>query len=354
MIRRFLGLAVSALALCVVLHSDPAAAAQSDDETFFAGKTITYLSSAPVGSDTDRFERALAAEMGHALSATVHVRNVADPARDAALLRLAAARADGLTIAAFSGSTVYEQLTGQAPLDLRRLSWIGAAAGDPHVLVVRALSPIHSVKDFRQPGDAFVIGSARVGSPAYIEGRLLRSALNLNVRLVAGFRDGDDVRALNAGTIDAVFGPEGAYRDLIDDESALVVLRFGDAGGTDPSFEKLLRHQGDTARETLALMQSVSALGTVAAAPAGVPAGRLQVLRATFRAAMNSDTVLASASAPLSAMGGRDLARAVDDALHPGPHATALIRDVFDVETGPVLAAGMPADKGVVSVTGRR
>jgi tripartite-type tricarboxylate transporter receptor subunit TctC len=343
MIRRSIGTAFSALALCVIVHSIPAAAQSADDEALFAGKTVTYLTSAPSASDSDRLYRALAAEMRKALSATVVVRNLPDAGREGALQRLASAPADGLTIAAFPGSAVYDQLTGQSPVDVRRLSWIGAAAGDPHVLVVPARSPIHSVKDLRQPGDPFVIGAARVGSPAYIEGRLLRSALKLNATLVAGFRVGDDVRSLNSGTIDAVFGPECLYRELVDDDDARVILRFGAVDAGDDTLAKLLRHQDDGAREVMGLLQSVAALGTVTAAPAGVPARQLQVLRTTFRQAMESDAVRAAATGPLTAMGGRDVARAIGDALHPGPHASALIRDVFDVDTGPVLA-GNPTD----------
>jgi tripartite-type tricarboxylate transporter receptor subunit TctC len=338
MIRRILGTAVSALALCAFVHSTLAAAQSSGEEAFFAGKTVTLLTSAFPGGDTDRFEHALASEMEKTLSTTVRVVNVADPARDAALLRLAAAPADGLTVAMFPGAAVYEQLTHQAPVDLRGLSWIGAAAGDPHVLVVPGLSPIRSVKDFRQPGDPFVIGAARVSSPSYIEGRLLRSALNLNVRIVAGFRDGDAIRALNQGTIDAVFGPERLYREQIDEEDARVILRFGSADVGDELLTKLLHHQNDGARETLSLMQSVSSLGTVTAAPAGMSALRLQVLRTAFRKAMESNAVRAASAGPLTTMGGRDVAQAVGDALHPGPHASALIREVFDVDSGPVLA----------------
>jgi hypothetical protein len=350
MIRRILGTAVSALTLCAIVHSVPAAA-QSFDDAFPAGKTVTFLTSAASGSDADRFDRALASEMHRALATTVVVRNVSDPSRDAALLRLAVAPADGLTIAAFPSAAVYEQLTRQAALDLRRLSWIGAAAGDPQVLVVPALSPIRSVKDFRQPGDPFVIGAARVGSPTYIEGRLLRSALNLNARLVAGFRDGDDVRSLNNGTIDALFGPECLYRELIDDDSARVIVRFGTADVGDDSLARLLSHQNDGAREVLSLMQSIASLGTVTAAPAGVPARHLQALRVAFRTAMGSDAVRSASSGPLTMMGGRDVARAVGDALHPGPHASALIRDVFDVDSGPVLA-GNTAGQPVVSFVG--
>jgi tripartite-type tricarboxylate transporter receptor subunit TctC len=342
MIRRALGTAVSALALCAFVYSTPAAAESSGDEAFFAGKTVTLLTSAPPGGDTDRFERALASEMEKKLSATILVRNVADPARDAALLRLAAAPADGLTVAMFPGAAVYEQLTHHEFVDLRRLSWIGAAAGDPHVLVVPGLSPIRSVKDFRQPGDPFAIGISRVGSPSYMEGRLLRSALNLNARIVAGFRDGDAIRSLNQGTIDAVFGPERVYREQIDEEDARVILRFGSADIGDELLAKLLRHENDGARETLSLMQSVASLGTVTAAPAGMSASRLQVWRAAFRQAMDSDSVRAASSGPLTTMGGREVAQAVGDALHPGPHATALIRDVFDVDSGPVVARNNP------------
>ncbi|HTI86742.1 MAG TPA: hypothetical protein VL966_09060 [Alphaproteobacteria bacterium] len=350
MIRRILGTAVSALALFAFVHSTPAAAQSSGDEAFFAGKTVTLLTSASPGGDTDRFERALASEMEKTLSATVRVRNVADPMRDAALLRLAAAPADGLTVAMFPGAAIYEQLTHHGIVDLRHLSWIGAAAGDPHVLVVPGLSPIRSVKDFRQPGDPFVIGASRVGSPTYMEGRLLRSALNLNVRIVAGFRDGDAISALNQGTIDAVFGPERLYREQIDEEDARVILRFGSADVGDEMLAKLLRHQNDGARETLSLMQSVASLGTVTAAPAGMSAGRLQVLRTAFRGAMDSDAVRAASSGPLTAMAGREVAQAVGAALHPGPHATALIREVFDVDSGPVLARN--ATPPVVSLVG--
>jgi hypothetical protein len=352
MIRRIIGTALGALALCVIVHS-VSAAAQSEDESFFVGKTLTYLTSAAPGGDADRFDRAVAAEMQTSLSASVVVRNVADPSREAALLRLAAAPADGLTIATFPGAAVYEQLTHQATVDLRRLSWVGAAAGDPHVLVVPALSPIRSVKDFRQRGDAFVIGAARVGSPTYIEGRLMRSALGLNARLITGFRHDDDIRALKSGTIDAVFGPEYLYRELIDEDDARVVLRFGSADVGDDSLARLLSKQDDSARETLTLMQSVSSLGTVTAAPAGLTAGRLQVLRTAFRQAMESDAAREAYSGALTMMGGRDVARIVGDALHPGPHATALIRDVFDVDSGAMIAGNLPRS-GVVSYVGGR
>ncbi|MGE5539072.1 MAG: hypothetical protein ACM30I_10660 [Gemmatimonas sp.] len=353
MTGRNIGYAFGALALSVVFFTRPAAA-QPPDQEFFDGKTISYLSASAPGSDLDRFDRMVAAEMQKALPTTVTVRNVGDHTRDDVLTRVAAARPDGLTIASLPGAVVYEQLTGQAPVDLRRLSWIGGSAGNPHVLVVPDKSPIHAVKDLRQPGDPFVLGISRVSSSTYIETRMLQAALHLNVRVVAGFRGGDEIRSVNAGTVDAVFGPECLYRDFIDDGLARVVLRFGAADGGDEGLAKVLRHADDGTRETLALLQSVSALGNVTAAPPTVPPRRLQALRAMFRAAVESDDVRDAYPGALVALGGRDVARAVSAALHPGPHAMALIRDTFDVEGGPVLASASPrsTDRGVVSFVG--
>lgn len=321
------GQATRLLLLWLALASSIAPALAQDDG-FFAGKTIRILVGYSPGSTADADPRAPGRPSGLIFSgpgngfetyARVLARHLGRfiPGRPAVVvqnmpglggLRAAAhlageAAPDGLTLALLNPvNAVAPLLTpALASFDARRFGWIGSLNRETGVCAF--WSPrIQTLDDLRHR--RMVLGGTGPQAPATIETRALEALLGLQIRMVLGYPSIADMQQpAERGEIDGYCGQhvssmkESLRQDVMDGRARLLVQT---GLVPHPRLPPDVPHAfvlapNEEARDIMKMVFGPWSFGKPLAAPPGVPAGRLDVLREALRATLADPSFLGEA-----------------------------------------------------------
>ena len=317
----------------------PAPAASPRD--FFAGKTLTYIVATEAGGGYDTYGRLVSQYLGKHLGAgRVVVKNIPGGGHIVGTNELYRARPDGLTIGMFNSGLIYAQLAERRGLQARldRMSWVGKAGGEPRLLVTSTQSGFRSLDDIRRANRPLLVGAGGVGTEGYIDATLLAAAIGLQTRVVLGLATRDSQVSMMRGDTEAQFISASSSRPLLSAGYGYVIMRVGSGAGVDERVPEAgdLVTTPDGVR-LVALIRAVAALSRWTAGPPGVPAERLEALRAAHAAAMADPGFLSDAKRldlPIEAMGGADLAEAVTRVLTQ-PRDTRTLLASASGEPGP-------------------
>ncbi|MCL6594027.1 MAG: hypothetical protein K6T31_08635, partial [Alicyclobacillus sp.] len=128
-------------------QSTPAQASSATpapDFAFYNGKTVTLVVATGPGGGYDTYGRLLATYMQKYLpGSTVIVKNVPGAGHIVGANYIYEAKPDGLTLGTFNTGLIISQLTQEKGIkfDLRKFTWIGNAAADTRVLILRKDCP---------------------------------------------------------------------------------------------------------------------------------------------------------------------------------------------------------------------
>lgn len=114
---------------------------------FYNGKTITYIAGTGAGTGSDINSRAIAAEMGIYLHATINVENIPAGNGVAGEDQLASAVPNGLTIGYFDPGSTYSAILNNTPglnFNIERETLLGGLIATPSILSTVATSPFTS------------------------------------------------------------------------------------------------------------------------------------------------------------------------------------------------------------------
>lgn len=180
----------------------------------------------------------------------------------------------------------------QAKFKTEDLQWIGTTASysdNAYLLVIRAALPHKSVDDMRNAAAPLNIGTTGTDVPA-----ILKEALGLNFRLITGYKGSEEMElAFERGEID---GHSTAYSSILQRHPTWFgqgfirpMLQFGRtdrlAALSDvPTAREVTQTPADRALIEFAELPMLMARPL--AAPGGVPAERVQMLRAAFAKTM--------------------------------------------------------------------
>lgn len=294
--------AITGLVVVILLSSALLGQASALNEgDYFRGKTVTYIVSSKPGGGYDIYARLIAVYMEKYLPGTkIRVKNVPGAGGLVAVNRLNVSAADGLTIGTFNTGVVYSQLlqSDGVNFDLRNLSWIGKAARTTRVLVLSARSGFKSLTQLRESSEPALFSAAGVGSSAYIETQLVTRLLQINSRIVPGFSGNESQLSMMRGEIDAAIASQTGIWDFTQNGHGRVLLIVGGDGTGLPDIP-VARELVDTpqAAHAFQLIDTIAELGRLTAAPPGVPAARLEVLRGAYQRALQDAEFLARAAA---------------------------------------------------------
>lgn len=354
MMQRTIGCAVVALACGLFLSATSNSAWARTDTDFFRHKTITYVIATNPGGGYDFYGRLIARHIVEHLPASqVTVRNISGRNHALGADAVYNAAPDGLTIGTFSPALIYDQLIGRDTVrfDLGKMSWIGNTGADPRIMVVGTNSPIRTINDLHQPGDAFYFGVSRVGSVNYNETKILQDVLSFNAQIIIGYKGKDDERALEDRSIDAVFGPRSHFGSFVGDGYGRVIFQVGGEHGSVPHLADLIKNGNEDARNVVALMQSQAELAHPTAGPPGIPAKRLEALREAFQKTLQDPKVHAEAAAAGYSLApfaiGKSVGDAVALALNQSPNTIAIIARTLSVPPPPLQMARAPSMKAL-------
>jgi tripartite-type tricarboxylate transporter receptor subunit TctC len=294
-------LALAALAMLPM----PAAKAQ-DAAQFYAGKSIDLEIGYSVGGGYDLYARLVAQHLGDHIPGhpTIVPRNM----EGAASLRLAnylyaAAPRDGTAIGAISRGAAFDPLLNEngAQFDASKFSWIGSANNEVSVCVALQSSGITSFNDvLTKP---LTVGATGVGDDTYQFPALMNAELGTKFKIVTGYPGGNDITlALERGEVQGRCGWSwssivATRMNWITDKKIVVLVQMSLSKHPDLPDVPLIMDlaKTDEQRQIFKLIFARQVMGRPFAAPPGVPADRLAVLRRAFADTMKDKAFLADA-----------------------------------------------------------
>lgn len=330
--RSTLLLAFAAMAAAALGLPTPAAA-----DEFYSGRTIEVLVGFGPGGGYDAYARVLAQSLGAHIPG--HPLVVVKNMPGAGSLRLvnylySAAPKDGTTIGTFDQSLIIAPLLkpADASFDPSRLSWIGSMAKGTSVCVAWHGAGIEGWDDLMHKPAAF--GVTGYGDVRYTDTAILRNMFGAKLRIVAGYPGTNDIRlAMERGEIAGSCGDswtslKSLAGDLLQAHKLAVLVQFAVEKHPELGEVPAILDKADSAmqREALNLLFAPQLAGRPYAAPPGVPAERLEILRAAFDATLQDPGMLALAGRArldIEPVSGRAIEHFVGEISRSSPAAIA-------------------------------
>ena len=298
------GWTIAAAAIAISLGASAGAQAP---EAFFKGRQITFLIGAGAGGGYDAYYRTFARHVVHHIPGepTIVPKNMPAASGLAAANTLyTAAERDGATIGAFPNNIPMDPLFGNpgARYDPRKLNWLGSIGKLENVCATWITSPVKTIAQARER--EVVVAAAAATSNSAIMPKVLNALLGTRFKPIMGYDPGSGMTlALESGETEGVCGLswstiKAARPHWIKDNKLNVIVQLGLAKLPElPDVPAALDLVTDPVKkQVLGLILVRQELGRPLAAPPGVPADRLEILRGAFEATMKDPQFLAEAA----------------------------------------------------------
>jgi tripartite-type tricarboxylate transporter receptor subunit TctC len=263
---------------------------------FYQGKTVTLINSEAAGTNPDLIARTFAVYLPRHLPgqpkmivqdmpgagnllATNHLYNVAPK--------------DGTVIAAlFNSMPLYQVTTGESVrFNASKFNWLGSTGASNLIIFVMRSTGVQTVEDAKKK--EVLIGATGAGSSGVIYPTVSNRLFGTKFKVLIGYGNSGAVNiALQRGEID---GRSWGYLSLakespdwIKQDKVAVLFQVGAKRDRNTPDAPLMTElaKTDEERQVLRLISSPSALGKPYAAPPGLLADRVAVLRTAFMATM--------------------------------------------------------------------
>jgi tripartite-type tricarboxylate transporter receptor subunit TctC len=291
------------LTLAVIAAAGLPAKAADD---FYKGKTIKLIVGAGTGAGYDAYARLMARHMPKYIPGqpTIVVMNM--PGAEGMIAgnhMFNVADRDGTVFGAFNNYMVVRPLLGNnaAKYKPEAFNWLGTTASNTdnsYLLVIRSALPHRTVEDLRNAKLPLFIATVSSDVP-----QVLKEALGLSYRIMTGYKSKHDVElAINRGEVD---GDTLSWTSLLSRNTEWVrtgfvrpMIQFGRVDRLPalkdvPTARELARTPQDRALVEFAELPQLMARPY--AAPPGVPADRVAILRKAFIQANNDPAYIAEA-----------------------------------------------------------
>ena len=329
------------LAALAFLHFGCAASPpeSGDARAFFKGKTMTYVVASDPGGGYDSYGRLVSQYLGRYLGVDrVVVKNVSGGGAVVGTNEIYSARPDGLTLGIFNTGIIYAQLLKRDGLraDLRRMSWVGKAGGEPRVLTVSSKAGFRSLDEMRAAQRPLLLGVNGAGNEGYYDSMLLAHAIGLQFKPVFGMDSVDSQLSMMRGEIEGRFSSASTARTFVANGHGVMIIRVGSGAGVDEGIPDAGRFAMSSKSVALVeIVRSVAMLARWTAGPPGIPADRLAVLREAYMVALQDPGLLEAArrlDIPIVPMDGATLASAIERSMAVSPETVALIASLAGAE----------------------
>lgn len=272
-------------------------AVQAADGNFYSGKTLRIISGGSVGGGYDTYARLISRHIGKhipgspnvvvqnmpaggGLAATNHIFNVADK--------------DGTEIGLFNRNTLFTPLLDKSAANfaVESFNWLGTPASysdNAYTFIIRSALPYKTFDDLRNAPTPL-----NVGAISSVPVRITQESLGAKLKLIKGYTGNQMDMAFESGEIDAMgisyADIQSHHPDWISRKLMRVMVQFGSDKRLPvladvPTARELARNAED--RQLIEFSELALTLGFPVAAPPGVPADRVDILRKAFAATMN-------------------------------------------------------------------
>ena len=329
------------MAVVMALLSSGAAWAARGEDSFYRGKVVTVLVGYSPGGGYDLYARTLARHLGRHIpgNPTVIVQNMPGAgSKVAANYLYNVAPKDGTVFGIFAPTLLLEQIVGAPGVqyDASKFSWVGSMSAQTYVALVRGDAPVTRFGDvFRKP---LRVGSTGGASLDHVVPSLSNELLGTRFDIIAGYPGSNEVNlAIERGEVHGKFGDWASLRRIIAGwgqegiPAAAVLVQLGlDKHPELPNVPLIWEFiNNDRARRVFRAIAAPLSMGRPFAAPPGVPAERLAMLRKAFMDTLNDPQFRQEArTADLdlaNPMGGQDVQQLVGEVLRLGPEEVAIL-----------------------------
>ena len=303
--------ALTALALYIDVPGKlrtPVASDSPGDElvSFLDGAVLQWIIPNNPGGGYDEYSRLIAPYIEKYSGARVRLRNIPGSGGMRAMGELFKSPDDGLTIAIVNGSgMVTSQIADISNSDYQigELSYLARIATGARVLTISAQSQYGSFVDILNAEVPLKIGATGFGGSTFVDAVVSRDLFGLNFNVIHGFNNSSAMRqAMLRGDIDATWSSWGSILNQVTSGHARIVLQGGRtrvaALPEVPTIFEFLDNISDQvpAHNILNAWMALQSIGRCVAAPPGVSAAKLRILREVFKQALNDPQFLDDAA----------------------------------------------------------
>jgi tripartite-type tricarboxylate transporter receptor subunit TctC len=278
---------------------------------FYQGKTVRIVVGFSAGGGYDQYSRLIARHLSKYIpgNPAVIVDNMPGVGSIIAANHVFnAAPKDGTIIGNISGPIVLEQLFGapSVQFDMAKFRYLAVPVSESYLMIVHKRTGITKFDDLRGPSAKQLSVGAIPGSTVEHAPILAKEALNLNLKIVSGYKGTADVRlALDSGEVDGFFNTWTSSKitsyDKIKSGEWVLLVQMTETPMKDlivpnvPTIQKIARSE----EQRLLLKYGTSTpndFGKVYVLPPGVPVDRAQALESAFARVFNDKELRADAT----------------------------------------------------------
>lgn len=333
---------------CVFLCGSASIAAAQSVEQFYRGKTVTIVVGSSPGGGYDAYARLLGRHFSKHIpgSPTVVVSNMPGGGSEIAAGYVAnVAPKDGTYIAAtYSNQPLDSVLENVPPLpyDPKKLKYLGSAAQDDWLCVVRSNSPAQSFADaFKTQVAVAGVMNAQTGYVPMMMNRLLGTKF----KVIVGYPGSrEQVQAIQTGEVDGMCGLgytslKSQYPSMLKNGEFKIILQVMQkelpeltAMGV-PIISSFIKDEVN--RRVFEIVSSQQEFNRPYFVGPGVPEDRLAALRAAFMQAWKDPELLKEAgkmSLDVMPMSGSDMQARLEQIYSSPPEVLKLAREAVDMK----------------------
>jgi len=299
----------------------------SAQESFYKGKTLTFLVGAPPGGGFDTMTRIVARHMGRHLSGNpiVVVQNMTGAGTLIAANHLYnRSKPDGLTIGVWVGSLTLQKFLGGTGMDFdpMKFEWIGVPVQQTFLCAFTKASGITSMEKWYAAKTPVKMGGQVPGTRPDDISSILKAALGLPIQLVQGYKGTAEITMAAeagelAGQCTSWQGLKSSWRRQYEAGDVAIIVQTNRKSIPELTHVPLAINYAKT-EEAKRLIEvgihDLNAITLAYSAPPGTPKDKVQMLRAALQATLRDSAFLADAKAAqqeVDPMTGEDLAATI-------------------------------------------
>jgi tripartite-type tricarboxylate transporter receptor subunit TctC len=299
----------------------------SAQESFYKGKTLTFLVGAPPGGGFDTMTRIVARHMGRHLPGNpiVVVQNMTGAGTLIAANHLYNRnKPDGLTIGVWVGSLTLQKFLGGTGMDFdpMKFEWIGVPVQQTFLCAFTKASGITSMEKWYAAKTPVKMGGQVPGTRPDDISSILKAALGLPIQLVQGYKGTAEITMAAeagelAGQCTSWQGLKSSWRRQYEAGDVAIIVQTNRKSIPELTHVPLAINYAKTeeAKQLIEVgIHDLNAITLAYSAPPGTPKERVQMLRAALQATLRDAAFLADAKAAqqeVDPMTGEDLAATI-------------------------------------------
>jgi len=303
------------------------AAPVSAQESFYKGKTLSFLVGAPPGGGFDTMTRIVARHMGRHLPGNpiVVVQNMTGAGTLIAANHLYnRSKPDGLTIGVWVGSLTLQKFLGGTGMDFdpMKFEWIGVPVQQTFLCAFTKASGITSMEKWYAAKTPVKMGGQVPGTRPDDISSILKAALGLPIQLVQGYKGTAEITmAAEAGALAGQCtswqGLKSSWCRQYEAGDVAIIVQTNRKSIPELTHVPFAINYAKTeeAKQLIEVgIHDLNAITLAYSAPPGTPKDKVQMLRAALQATLRDAAFLADAKAAqqeVDPMTGEDLAATI-------------------------------------------